>query len=222
MSSHRLDHQGHVIEVRLVDGSVEIRNDGDVVASKPQDHLITELPFEGNEGDEKGKIVVRSLRRGRIGSCSLVIPHPGRRPERISFEPPGDGWARKRYDFEVRHPKIYASRHVVIALIQTLIAIVGINLAINWFPWHLIPFPDIDLPRLPRPNLPDLPLPDVSLPDVTMPAWVRSILESRKYWLPLLIAISIAATELRRRKKRQQAADAARDEEATNGTYRES
>jgi hypothetical protein len=97
-------------------------------------------------------------------------------------------------------PGLYASRHVAAGVVQVLLVIVGISLAIRFIPW-----PDIDINPPDAPDLPDLPLPSISLPDA--PGWVKAILESKKYWWPIVIGLLIALGEMERqkRKKKEQA-----------------
>ena len=54
------------------------------------------------------------------------------------------------------------------------------------------------------PDLPRIPLPSLPLPDVTVPDWVRTVLESKKYWMPILVAVLVARAEVRRRRRRDE------------------
>jgi hypothetical protein len=48
--------------------------------------------------------------------------------------------------------------------------------------------------------LPSIPWPDIDLPDLAVPSWLRVILGTAKFWLPVLIAIGVAMAEIRRRR----------------------
>jgi hypothetical protein len=68
--------------------------------------------------------------------------------------------------------------------------------------WITDRLPDIDLPSIPWPDidLPALPWPDIDLPELAIPHWLRMIIITAKFWIPVLIAIGIAVAEVRRRK----------------------
>jgi hypothetical protein len=87
------------------------------------------------------------------------------------------------------HPHLYAARHVVKGAGQVAIALIGLT-----FLLQLITLPDIDLP--------DADLPDLPWPHLELPGWVRAILQSKKFWLPILIGIFVANAELKRRRNK--------------------
>jgi len=142
-------------------------------------------------------------------------PAPGRRrrPDRVPFEPPAGTRAQRLYRFQVEHPRLYAARHVVVAVTQDALAVLGLRLAIDLVPWGAIPWPDlpsirrVDLPSVPWPDLPDLPRPDWALP-----GWLVAVLGSRRYWLPILVAVGVAVGEIRRRAARDRAAKEQQDD----------
>ena len=155
---------------------------------------------------------VRSGRRGRLRVVRLVVrpasgPVPGRpgRPEVVELEPPRGTRSRRRWDLARQHPRWYAARHVAVATAQVLLGLVAVSLAVGWIPWGWLP----GLPAIPLPDLPSVPWPSVPLPDVTVPDWVRAVLESKRYWFPILVAGFVARAELRRRRHRD--AQAAED-----------
>jgi hypothetical protein len=90
---------------------------------------------------------------------------------------------------EREHPRLYASRHVAKGAAQVAVAILGVSLALQFLPGIPLPLPDI--------SPPDIPLPHVSLPE-----WVRDILATAKFWVPILVGILLAAAELRKRRGR--------------------
>jgi hypothetical protein len=78
--------------------------------------------------------------------------------------------------------------------------------------WRWIPrlAPSIDLPEPPAIDLPDLPEPP--LPSIELPGWLKDVLRTKQYWLPVLIGVAIALNEWRRRRARAHA-EPARDAE---------
>ncbi len=139
------------------------------------------MPFWGGSVSR-----ARSCPRTRTSSTSLD-PAPGTRAATVA------AWGRK-------HPKLYASRHVLTGATQVALAIIGLTFLLELLP--AIPWPDIDLPSLPVPSidLPDIPWPSIDLPEV--PGWVRAVLDSKRYWLPIVIGLVLAMREVDRRKKR--------------------
>ena len=113
-----------------------------------------------------------------------------------------------------RHPDLYAARHIVIAIGQTLLGIIGFSAIffglLPTIPWPdvalpAMPFPQISLPLLPIPEiaLPAIPLPEITLPRITPPAWLEPLFRALKYLSPVVIAIVIAAREARLRRQRR-------------------
>jgi hypothetical protein len=128
---------------------------------------------------------------------SLLLPALGGRRTAVRFEPPQGTRAHRRWAWERRHPRLHAARHVAVAAAQVIAGVVGLGLLLAM------------LPRIPWPDLPAIPWPD--LPDVTVPAWLRAVLESRKYWWPVLVAIAVAVLEVRRRQRHRALEDASPD-----------
>ncbi len=150
------------------------------------------------------RLALRSWRRGCLGSARVVVPTPGARPERLDLEPPVGARARRSWELQQAHPRWYAARHVAFASAQVLLGLVALSLLWRWIPWGWLPdlaLPDWDLPSIP---LPSVPLPD--WPDWELPAWVHVVLDSKRYWFPILVAVVIATREVRRRKQRQEQA----------------
>jgi len=104
----------------------------------------------------------------------------------------------------------------VLAVGKVLLAALGLSVflqlifrrVIGWIADRLlrvdlpeIPWPDIDPPSLPWPDfdLPSVPWPDVNLPDLALPGWLLLAMATAKYWIAILIAIGVAAREVRRR-----------------------
>ena len=119
----------------------------------------------------------------------------------VSAQPDAPPPAETRSErFARRHPQLYALRHVAKGVGKAAAALIGIGLLLQLLP--AIPWPDIDLPEIPWPDIlwPDIPWPAIDLPEA--PAWLRAILEAKKYWLPILIGIVLAVRELRKRRER--------------------
>ncbi|WP_146087470.1 hypothetical protein [Thermomonospora echinospora] len=144
------------------------------------------------------------------------------RAERYPFEPPPGTFAARLLAFQREHPKLYASRHVVLATGKVVLGLLGVAVffqlilsrVIQWIIERLpnmdlpgLPLPDLDLPSIPWPHIPLPDLPD--LPDVTLPGWLKAVLATAKYWIPILIAIGAAVQEVRKRKRRSAAAQSA-------------
>lgn len=118
-------------------------------------------------------------------------PEPGTRAARR------EAWAR-------RHPGLYSARHAAAGVGEVLLGVIGIALflplLLRLLPDVAIDLPSIDLP-LPSIDLPsiDLPLPSIDLP--ALPGWARAILDTTKYWVPILIGVAFALREYDRRKR---------------------
>ncbi|HET6654167.1 MAG TPA: hypothetical protein VFH10_16135 [Nocardioides sp.] len=195
---------------------VEVAVDGRVVTTLRATWTGSDVPLAelAPEWDlaglrlEGASLQVRSGRRGRLRTVRLVVPPaapgagPGRavRPEVVELEPPPGTRAWRRWDLARRHPRWYAARHVAVATAQVLFGLVAVSLAVGWIPWGWLP--SIPLPDLPSVPLPSVPWPSVPLPDVTVPDWVRAVMDSKKYWFPILVAGFVARAELRRRRHR--------------------
>jgi hypothetical protein len=59
--------------------------------------------------------------------------------------------------------------------------------------------PSIDLPEIPRPSID---LPDLPVPSIEVPGWVKDVLRTKQYWLPVLIGVALALREWNRRRAR--------------------
>ena len=62
------------------------------------------------------------------------------------------------------HPRVYAARHVILALAQVLAAVLGLRLLLPRLDLSFLPridLPRVDLPALPRLDLPRIPWPDL-------------------------------------------------------------
>ncbi|GAA1524119.1 hypothetical protein GCM10009678_01680 [Actinomadura kijaniata] len=128
-----------------------------------------------------------------------------KRFEEIPFSPPEGTRAHRREKFAREHPRLFAARHVMLATGKVIWPLLGIGVFINLnvrIPWPDIPFPEIDLPDIPWPDV-HIPWPDIDPPDVSLPGWLQAILATTKYWVPILIALGMAVSEYKRRKRQQ-------------------
>lgn len=180
-------------------------------------------PIRLNEGDLT--VDVRSTWLGQVTGCWLIQDDEAR----IPFTPPAGSHAARLEELASEHPVLYASRHVVIALVQLGLGFLGIG-AIFWAFFGAL---------LPRLNLPDF-LPEI---EIGLPGWLRTILgipdritavpigwarsgydwlsdrvglpdwspvtstlwswfQDARIWIPVVIAAFVAIEEVQRRKGR--------------------
>ncbi len=161
---------------------VRLLVDGETVAERKAGGKRTAL-----EGDGFKVVAVMPFWGGSVARAEL-IPDGGT-PVRLRPEP---GTRAARIDhFEHAHPRVFAARHVVAGAAQVAVAIIGISLALSFLP-------EIHLPAIDLPDLPSIPFPD--LPSIVVPDWIRAILQSKPYWLPIVIGVVLASAELKRRR----------------------
>ncbi|SEP04691.1 hypothetical protein [Trujillonella endophytica] len=128
--------------------------------------------------------------------------------ERHPFSPaPGTAAARVQA-FEQRHPRLWATRHVVLGVGKALAALLGLAVLLQALVRPLLQWlaglvPALDLPSIPWPDvdLPSIPWPDVDLPDLAPPGWVAAVLATAKFWVPVLVGVVLAVREARRRRR---------------------
>jgi hypothetical protein len=177
--------------------------------------LIPRLDSTNTDADSDGSDraqpdeALPALRTGVAGLAGLIGA------ERHPFAPPPGSFAARLSVFERSHPRLYASRHVVLAVAKVAAALLGLAVLVRLLlrpvlDWITKRLPDIDLPSIPWPDIPwpSIPWPDIDLPELAVPAWLRVIIGTAKFWLPVLMAIGVAAAETRRRR-----AAAAREED---------
>jgi hypothetical protein len=198
---------------------VRLFRDGDLVAEqRGMDSNVT-LRAEGHA------VVVKVGPFGGI-SQALLLPADAEPKDAqklgAEFTAPAGTVARRLQEWGNRHPDLYASRHVVIAIGQTILGIIGFS-AIFFGLLPSIPWPDItldiSLPQVSLPHislpipeiaLPAIPLPDISLPRFTPPGWLEPLFSVLKYLSPVVIAIVIAVREARHRRQRRAKAEETR------------
>jgi len=190
-ASFSVEYEGRTVEV-IPDpiweqDRVRLVVDGETVAETKANAKQTVLAGDGFEVR-----AVMPFWGGSVKRASLVPdggdeeyeldPEPGTRAARLA------AWGR-------RHPKLYASRYVLSGAAQVAMALIGFALVFRLLP--AIPWPSIELPTI---DLPDLPLPSFQI-DLELPGWVQAVLDSKPYWVPIVIGVVLARRELKRRKK---------------------
>ena len=169
---------------------VRLLVDGEAVAETKANGKKTVLAGDGFQ--------VRAVMPFWGGSVTRASLVPDGRDEEWELEPEPGTRAARRAAFARRHPRLYASRHVLTGVAQVAAAMVGFTFLLRLIP--AIPWPSIDLPDLPSINLPDLPLPSFQI-DIELPGWVQAVLDSKPYWVPIVVGLVVALRELDRRKK---------------------
>lgn len=134
---------------------------------------------------------------------------------RVPLAPPTGSRAERREALARDHPLRFVLRRVAVAGVEIVIGVLGISAMVAVFFGQLMP--RIDLSWIPRPDLPDIDPPDWlryvdpfwwigrllrRLPDLSAPGWVDTLLDNRKFWLPVLIAALVALGELEKRRRR--------------------
>ena len=150
---------------------------------------------------------------GRVASCALVEPGHGEvRTRSTPYAPPPGTRAARLHAWGEAHPTLYAARHVVIQVVGTAVAVLGIGALIQAFLTQLLPH--IELGWLPELDPPDwLKYLDPARYLAPLFEWVPPLLDRLFGWIPdvelgwlkyvigFLIAVSVATREVRRRKR---------------------
>jgi hypothetical protein len=150
---------------------------------------------------------------GRVSGCLLVEPGQGEvRRRSVPYAPPPGTRAARVHAWGEAHPALYAARHVVFSVLGTAAAVLGISALINAFIAGLLPH--VDLGWLPDVDAPDwLRYLDPARYLAPLFQWVPPLLDTLLGWVPgvelgwlkyvigLLVAISVAVRETRRRKR---------------------
>lgn len=194
---------------------VRLFRDGDLVA----EHRGIDSNVTLRTADHT--VVVKVGPLGGISQALLLPPDAEPKDaQRLGQEftaPPGTFAARVQA-WGNRHPDLYAARHVVIAIGQTVLGIIGFSAILFGLlpsiPWPDVPLPEIPLPHVavPRIDVPDLPIPEIvlpaiPLPQVSAPAWLEPLFSTLKYMTPIVVAIVIAVREAKHRRQRRKHAD---------------
>lgn len=128
----------------------------------------------------------------------------------LPLEPEPGSLAARRERFAREHPALFAAQHVVVGIGKVVLPLVGIGLLVGLL--AEIPWPAVDLPSIPAPSidLPSIPLPSIDLPEI--PGWIQAVVESSKYWGPIVAGVWLAIREYRRRQRERDAQSGTRDE----------
>ncbi len=132
----------------------------------------------------------------------------------VDLDPVPGSAAARREEWIRAHPRQHALRRGGGAALGVLVPILLLWL---WrvldlsLPSWSVPWPDLPWPTIPWPGLPELPvipwpdwsLPNWSLPDLPgVPPWLS---EAARYVGPVLVAVAVATSEVRRRRKQDEA-----------------
>ncbi|MFD1858837.1 hypothetical protein EHW97_05330 [Aeromicrobium camelliae] len=195
-------------------GCVRLEVDGELLEERTGellDDLTLELgPVDDVEQTVRVHLGVRKQVR-RVEMREKPADEDEARPLVVPFVPPPGTKARRRYDLQEAHPRLYAARHVAGSIGGILIGILGVGALVSAFLSQFVP--RIDWSWLP--DLPDISPPSSLryidplywlsrvLPDWDWFGWLPDLdLSWLQYVVPVLVAIAIAVGELDRRKKR--------------------
>ena len=189
-----IDHDGRRLEIepesQWSGETLHLFVDGEEVAQHKRQGSPITVSYDGLEVTAKLAWHGSSIISAELKAGEDLVP----------LEPePGSRAARKE-QFKRERPGLYAARHVAKAVGKVLVPLLGLGLLLNLLPEISIDIP-IDLPSIP---FPDIPFPSIDLPSIDLPelpGWVKAIVESAKYWGPILVAIVIAVSEWRKRRR---------------------
>lgn len=149
---------------------------------------------------------------GRVANCVLVEPGQGDvRRRSVPYAPPAGTRQARLHAWGEAHPNLYAARHVVINVVGTVLAILGVSALLKALFSGLLPALDVDLPDLHPPEWVKYLDPSRYLAPLFQ--WVEPLVDRLLGWLPevelgwmkyvvgFLVAVSIAVREVRRRKR---------------------
>ena len=152
--------------------------------------------------------------RGRVARCDLVEPgHGDVRRRSVPYAPPAGTRAARVHAWGATHPALFATRHVVLNLLGTAAAALGIGALLSALVNGLLPHLDLDwLPALP--DAPDwLRYLDPARYLAPLFTWVSPLLDALLGWIPdvdlfwakyvvgFLVAVTVAVREVRRRRR---------------------
>ncbi len=154
--------------------------------------------------------------RGRLAGVALVESGLAEEAHRrVPYVPPPGTRAARWHAWGEAHPRLWALRHVLGWAAGTLVALLGINIAIrlitSWFSLDWLP----SLPDLP--DLPSIPWPDAPGWWTAFWTWfgdaLTRLIELLVGWVPdepwikyvvgFLVAVAVAVSEVRKRERRR-------------------
>jgi hypothetical protein len=142
-------------------------------------------------------VLVQWLWTGQVAKCVLIEERE--ELEEIPLTPPKGSYAARQAELERNQPTLYASRHVIFAVLKALIPLLGLGAII----WSLLPA--VDLPGFFRELFGFQPRPDHH-PNNWLTHLVKPLLKSAKWvlWgLPILAALFITLEELEKHQKKR-------------------
>jgi hypothetical protein len=198
-------------------------------------HTVARLFVDGQQADEQKGMEKAILLHGGglavvvgldfLGNATEILAVPDSVPpdkvkeraaeEGVAFTPPAGSRAARMDELRRNHPTLYAARHVVLAIGQVLIGVLGVGALLWGIVQGLlpritlllpdlpdIPWPNIDLPAIPWP---DLPWPNIAidLPDLSFLALLKDLWNSVNWIVPIVIALFVAWNEIEKRRKRE-------------------
>ncbi len=234
MTGPRLIRDGDVLEVRArrtgLRTTVTLLRDGEL-AGEATGLLKVLMPLPGAP-EPAPTVLVLTPAPGVVARALLLVPRPseegdpggdrtGEDPpdparrvadladaQRHAFDPAPGTFAARLREVEERRPRLWASRHVVLAVGKVAATVLGLAVLLQalvrpLLEWLTGLLPRVDLPSIPWPDvdLPAIPWPDVDLPDLSIPGWLQAVLNTAKYWGPVLVAVAVAAHEVRKKRR---------------------
>jgi hypothetical protein len=121
-------------------------------------------PAEIGSEPQRSTVLALSVLRGTVGQALLLVPGPDSTDaglgslvsaERHPFVPPPGSFAARMLIFQRNHPRLYASRHVVLAVGKLVAALLGLAVFVRLL---LLPVVHWIRDRLPQIDLPSNPL----------------------------------------------------------------
>lgn len=191
---YTLEYENHHLEVEsievgfgylarlFVDGELKAEQKARNERAQLQAGNVTVLVRWGNFGQVKRCVLVQQLHNGEEGQV-----------QEVPFAPPPGTHAARLAKLERERPVLYASRHVLRAVLQLLLPLLGIGALLAAF------LPRVDLTWLPAPLYDKLFGPP--------PTWLAPVLDSpifrvAKWALPVIIAVLIAINEIEKHQKK--------------------
>lgn len=220
---YRLEHDGHLFEIEPASAGLSTVARLFVDGAPVDEQKST----EGSIRLEGGGLTV-VVRLNWLGQITQILAVPsGVDPKKadeegIAFAAPEGSRAARLETLKRERPELYAARHVVIAILQVLIGVLGIGALLRGLLPRIglpdIPWPDLDLPAIPWPDLPDIPWPNIPWPDIDIPdlalfAWIKELWSSANWLIPIVIAVLVAINEVDKRRKRDRAEKTRREAE---------
>ncbi|WP_406278392.1 hypothetical protein [Embleya sp. NBC_00896] len=202
---YTLDHDGRRLEVEF--SSAGLASTARLLVAGEQ---VAEQTTRGDSATLRAegiKVEVRWGWLGQVTRCEL-------RSSGIAFDPPPGSRAARLLELAEARPTLYASRHVVLAVGRIVLPLLGLGVLFR-FVAPALPLPSIPVPEV---DLPSIPWPDLDLPSIPWPGWVRAIIESSKYWGPVLFGLLIAADEVRKRRRKAAARAGSASSDAGDNT----